>query len=535
MQSNTYSPTKKPGLVIPYTDKMLDDFDRCIDDPVFFMENFVSIQTEGGSRRFTPFDYQKEMIKNFGNHKNNIMLTARQMGKTTVAAAYILWFAMFKPDQTILLLGNQLSAALEIMGRIRYAYEDCPDHIRDGIVEYNKGTIVFENKSKIIARATSPTAARGLSVNLLYLDEFAFVPNNMQEEFWSAVSPTLASTNGSCIITSTPNTEYDKFATVWFQSQVFVDEAGNEYDEDGPGINGYKGLKVTWDKHPKRTQEWANAEEYKIGASMFAREHNCQFVSYQETLIDGIKLGLIKQKTVREPVQLTKKVRWYKEVEYGMTYVIGLDPAGGTGGNNSAIQVYELPTMKQVAEWNDNSTLIPDQIKLVNQILREIEYQMFEKGAKNIEDHLFWTVENNSIGEAAIIAIQQMGLENFPGTLLNEPRRTRTGRIRRGMTTSKGTKKTACFHLQKLVDSFRLEIASTHLHKELSDFIKYGEDEGIYKAKSGTTDDLVSALLLVVRMIDVVAKFEDGTAAVISETLDEESSAPIGFIMVNRL
>lgn len=532
---NSYSPIKKPGVIIDYTDQMLDEFDKCCDDPVFFMENFVSIQTEGGAKRFPPFDYQKEMIDNFAKYKNNIMLTARQMGKTTVAAAYILWFAMFHPDQTILLLGNQLSAALEIMGRIRYAYEDCPNHIRDGITEYNKGTIVFENKSKIIARATSPTAARGLSVNLLYLDEFAFVQSNMQDEFWSAVSPTLASTNGSCIITSTPNTEYDQFAKTWFQSQQFTDEAGNEYDENGTGVNGFKGMMVTWDKHPKRDEAWATAEEYKIGASMFAREHCCKFVSYQETLISGIKLALIKEKTVREHIAVTKKVRWFKEIEYGFTYVVALDPAGGTGGNNAAIQVYELPSMKQVAEWNDNTTLIPEQVKLVNQILREIEYQMFDKGARNIEDHLFWTVENNSIGEAAIIAIQQMGFENFPGTIINEPRRTRTGKIRRGMTTSKATKKTACFHMQKLIETMRLEICSVPLHKELNDFIKYGEDEGIYKAKSGTTDDLVSALLLITRMIDVVAKFEDGTASVISETLDEESASPIGFIMVNRL
>lgn len=535
MLNNAYSPIKKPGTLIPYTDAMLDEFDRCFDDPVYFMENFVNIQTEGGAALFKPFEYQKEMIENFAKHRNNVMLTARQMGKTTLAAAYILWYAMFHPNQTILLLGNVLSAAMETMSRIRYAYEECPDHIRDGVVEYNKGTIVFENKSRIIAKATTPSAARGLSVNLLYLDEFAFVPNNMQAEFWSAVSPTLAATGGSCIITSTPNTEYDFFAKTWFDSQTFKDEGGNTYPEDGPGVNGFKGLKVKWDKHPKRDEKWAAEEAKKVGDSMFAREHCCEFVSYQETLINGIKLRLIKDKTVRPHIAETKKVRWYKEIEYGMTYVVGLDPAGGTGGNNAAIQVYELPSMKQVAEWNDNETLIPEQVKLVNQILREIEYQMFCKGARNIEDHLFWTVENNSIGEAAIISIQQMGYENFPGTLLNEPRRTRTGKIRRGMTTSKGSKKTACFHLQKLVETFRLEICSEHLHKELNNFIKYGEDEGIYKAKIGTTDDLVSALLLVIRMIDVVAKFEDGTAAVISETLDEESAAPIGFIMVNSL
>lgn len=532
MLNNAYSPIKKPGSLVECTDEMLDEFDRCCEDPMYFMENFVNIQTKGGASKFVLYEYQKDMIRNFMEFRNNVMLTARQMGKTTVAAAYILWFAMFKPDQTVLLLGNVLNAAMETMSRIRYAYELCPDHIRMAVTEYNKGTIVFENGSRIIARATTPAAARGLSVNLLYLDEFAFVQSNIQEEFWSAVTPTLSSSGGSCIITSTPNVEHDIFSTIWYESQKFTDEDNNVIESE-EGVNGFKGVMVTWDKHPDRDQDWATKEEYKLGTSKFEREYNCKFITYQETLINGIKLSAIKERFVRAPIALTKDVKWYKEIEYGMTYVCALDPAGGTGGNDAAILVYELPTLRQVAEWRDNTTSIVNQIKLMNRILRELEFQMFTRGAKNIEDHLFWTVENNSIGEAAILAISQMGYENFPGALLNEPRKTRTGNIRKGFTTSKRTKKTACFHLQKLVDSFRMEIASTDLHRQLTDFIKYGDDEGIYKAKAGASDDLVSAALLVVRMIDVIAKFEDGTANVIYESLDEESASPIGFIMVN--
>ena len=454
---------------------------------------------------------------------------------TTVASSYLLWYAMFHPNKTVLLLGNIQATAQEIMDRIKFSYEMCPDFIRDGVTKYNELTIKFENKSRIIARATTPNSGRGLSIALLYLDEMSFVSEHIQTEFIAAVVPTLTASNGSFIISSTPGSEYDEFARVWRESQTFVkyDSEGNaiELDPNGPGINNFKGIKVSWDKHPERDQAWAEKERYLIGDSRFEREHNCSFVSYQETLIDGIKLTEIKNNFVREPVEKTGDVKWFKDVEYGNSYVVALDPSGGTGGDDAAMQVYELPTLRQVAEWRHNKTSITNQVKLLNRLLHELAARMEEKGARNIEEHLFWSVENNSIGEATVLEIKNMGIEKFPGTMINEPRRTRSGRIRMGMTTTKATKKTACYHLQKLVETFRLEIASVDLHKQLLDFIRVGMDD-IYKAKSGCHDDLVSSLLLIVRLIDIVARFEDRTAQVISETLDEpEMFQPLGFMM----
>lgn len=534
LDEDDYSKLKKPGLIIEYTDFMIDELEKCSNDPIYFMENYFYIVSKGQEVLFKPFDYQKQMVKNFQDHENNVMLTARQMGKTTVAAAYILWYAMFHSTKTILLLGNVLSTAKEIMERIQFAYELCPDFIRDGVVKYNVQSITFENKSRIIARATTPSAARGLAVNLLYLDEFAFVQESYQEDFWSAVSPTLSSSNGRCIITSTPNTEYDQFAKIWNESQTHKDEYGVEYDENGPGINGFRGIMVTWNHHPDRDEAWAKAEEYRVGTSKFKREYNCEFVTYQETLINGIKLSEIRNRTVREHINRTDDVFWYKPIEYGMTYVVGLDPAGGTGGNDAAIQVYELPTLRQVAEWNHNMMRIPEQIKLMHRILSEIAYQMQELGAKNIDNHLFWTVENNTIGEAAILEVVRLGVENFPGTLINEPRKTRTSNIRKGMTTTKATKRTACLHMQKLMETFRMEVASRNLHRQLNDFIRSGTADGVYKAKLGCKDDLVSATLLVVRMVDCVSRFQEDTADVISETLNDEDEnyyMPLGYMM----
>lgn len=194
---------------------------------------------------------------------------------TTCAAAYILWFAMFFKDKQILICANKMNQALEIMDRIKYSYENLEEHtwIRPGIVEYNKGNITFDNGSSIIARATTKDAGRGLSISLLYLDEFAFVPPRIADEFWTAISPVLA-TGGDCIITSTPNSDEDRFAKIWHQANNHEDEFGNELP-NGVGSNGYFPLMLPYYEHPDRDEKWAIDEERKIGKQKFLQEHAC--------------------------------------------------------------------------------------------------------------------------------------------------------------------------------------------------------------------------------------------------------------------
>lgn len=194
---------------------------------------------------------------------------------TTCAAAYILWFAMFFKDKQILICANKMNQALEIMDRIKYSYENLEEHtwIRPGIVEYNKGNITFDNGSSIIARATTKDAGRGLSISLLYLDEFAFVPPRIADEFWTAISPVLA-TGGDCIITSTPNSDEDRFAKIWHQANNHEDEFGNELP-NGVGSNGYFPLMLPYFEHPERDEKWAIDEERKIGKQKFLQEHAC--------------------------------------------------------------------------------------------------------------------------------------------------------------------------------------------------------------------------------------------------------------------
>ena len=192
---------------------------------------------------------------------------------TTCAAGFLLWKAMFTESATILICANKQVQALEIMDRIRFAYEHMPDYIRAGVTEYNKGTIAFDNGSKIVSRATAADSGRGLSITMLYLDEFAFVHPNKAQEFWTAITPVL-STGGGCIVTSTPKNDEDQFAQIWKGARANRDDYGNELP-GGIGRNGFFAIEVPWSEHPERTPDWADEWKAKLGEARFLQEFCC--------------------------------------------------------------------------------------------------------------------------------------------------------------------------------------------------------------------------------------------------------------------
>jgi len=424
---------KKAHVKIRYTPLMLDELQKCEDPdtgPMYFMENFMFIQHPvKGKLKFQPFQYQRELCDVYHNYRYSIAMIGRQLGKTTLAAGYLLWYAMFKPDSVILIAAHKREGASEIMEKIRYCYEELPDHIRAGASEYNKQSMKFDNGSRIISQATTPSTGRGYALSLVYLDEFAFVQPRIAKEFWTAISPTL-STGGKCIITSTPNVDDDQFAQIWHDSQITIDEYGNDTDT---GKNGFKGYHETWRGHPDRDEEWAKQERSKTSDDRFEREHECKFISFQETLINSRTLAGLNN-IVEEPMRKSGQVRWYEKIRDGKTYCIGLDPSMGTGGDFSAIQVLELPSMKQVAEWQHNRSIMEEQVRVLRQILQEIERE-----APNSE--IYWTLENNSVGEAALVVIRDTGEERFPGTMMHDPNRHLRGRgARKGYSTTNKTK-----------------------------------------------------------------------------------------------
>ena len=511
--------TKTAYLKEEYTQEQLLELAKCATDPKYFMTEHCWIQhPTKGRMKFQLFDFQKELVDTYHNYRYSIALISRQMGKSTAAAGYLLWYSMFNADQTILIAAHKYSGAQEIMSRIRFAYETLPDHLRAGVVSYNKGSIEFDNGSRIIAQATTDNTGRGLSISLAYLDEFAFVRPSIAREFWTALSPTL-STGGKCIITSTPNQDDDQFAQIWRDSNKRFDEYGNEIEV---GVNGFRSYSADWHAHPDRDQKWADQEQGKIGEERFRREHLNEFIAFDETLINSLKLATME---ARDPWAKQGQVRWYSPVKKNHMYMVALDPSLGTGGDAAAIQVYELPGMRQVAEWQHNKTSIQGQIKILQQICVYIDTESEGKS------EIYYSVENNTLGEAAIVTISEMGEENIPGTFLSESRKHgNTRSFRRGFTTTHKSKLSACAKLKHWVETNKLDVASKALLRELKTFIARGNS---YAAKDGETDDLVMSLILIIRMAQEVVNYEEAAYEFIMENGDDDDLIePMPFSML---
>jgi len=507
--------TKKANQRETYTEEQINDLMQCMNPDtgyLYFAEKFAYIQHPvKGKLLFDPYDYQERLLKSYHNYRFNINMLPRQTGKTTCAAIYLLWYAMFNADQTVLIAAHKYTGAQEIMQRVRYAYELCPDHIRAGVVNYNKGSMEFENGSRIVSATTTGNTGRGMSISLLYCDEFAFVSPTIADEFWTSISPTLA-TGGRAIITSTPNSDEDTFAVIWKEAERKYDEHGNEQDV---GINGFHSFTCHWSEHPDRDEKWKDEELGRIGEERFRREYECEFLVFDETLINAIKLSALEP---NNPLMNMGQTRWYEKLQKDKTYIIALDPSMGTGGDYAAIQVFELPTYKQVAEWRHNTTAITGQIRILADICNHIANE-----TQNPQG-IYWSVENNSIGEAALIVINDFGEENIPGLFVSEPmRKGHVRKFRKGFNTTHSTKISACSRLKTMIENDKMKISSGAMISELKGFVATGST---YKAKTGETDDLISATLLVIRIMSVLRDWDPRVYNTFKSMESEEDYEP---------
>ena len=488
--SGTSTLVKTPYQKTAFTPTQLQEFINCCDPEtgyLYFMDNFFMIQhPTKGSMVYHPWPYQQRLIETYHNYRFSISLMPRQSGKSTSAAGYLLWYAMFNPDSTILIAAHKYTGAQEIMNRVRYAYENCPDHIKAGVTTYNKGSLDFENGSRIVSATTTENTGRGMSITLLYLDEFAFVRPSIAELFWTSITPTL-STGGKAIITSTPNSDEDQFALIWKGANKTEDEYGNQTEL---GVNGFKAYRAYWHEQPGRDQKWADEMKAQLGEDRFNREIGGEFIIADETLINP---NTLIELTGIEPVQRMGQVRWYKKPEKGNIYVVGLDPSLGTGGDPAAIQIFEANTTTQVGEWKHNKTDIPSQIKLLAQINKHIAE------CTNEPNNIYYSIECNGIGEAAIVSLNEYGEANIPGIFISE-----TGKSRRGFNTTNKSKLASCAKFKTLVESKKMTVNSRSLISELKAFVAHG---GSYAAKIGDTDDLIMASLLVTRMLQQLSDY----------------------------
>ena len=500
---------KAPYQRLSLTDHQKAEFLKCAINPVYFIRNYIRIKhPTKGALPFNLFGYQEEMVRTFANNRQVISMCSRQLGKTESSSAFIIWFTIFQNNQNVLIAANKFKAATEIMDRIRFMYEELPDWLRPGVVTWNVQKIQFDNGSKIESTTTTSDAGRGKSISLLYVDEMAFVKTRIAEEFWTAISPTLA-TGGKCIITSTPNGDEDTFANIWYAANNTLDEFGNERT-DGLGSNGFKAFKALWNQHPDRDEAWATKERAKIGYEKFAREYELQFLSADDTLIDSkVLANLVSQ----EPQFKLQEIRWFEVPQANKIYLVSLDPSAGVGRDYAAIQVWRLPEMVQVAEWMHNKSSVAVQLKTLIQICVWLDKQIRSLPVQLGEPELFWTFENNGLGQSVIELLNEVGMDRIPAQLMSE---TGPANVKnRGYNANVRSKGQAVVKFKSLIESAKMKIRSKALVSQIKNFVSKGDG---FAAKSGEHDDLVTATLLIVRMSQVIAKWDDRTAEQFQES-----------------
>jgi hypothetical protein len=517
--STDYSQVKKPHRKSAYTKEQLQEFMKCADPltgPHYFINNYLYTRHPiHGKMLYKAYAYQVGMLDTIQHNRKSILLCGRQLGKTTTVGGYLLWLAMFTSDQTILIAAHKYSFVTEIMSRIKYAYEFVPDFLRAGVIEYNKQSIAFDNGSRIIAQTTTQNTGKGFSVSTFFIDEMAAVNQNIQKEFWASVSPTL-STGGKVIISSTPLNNEDQFADIWNNANKTVDEFGNTIP-NGLGVNQFKAFKAIWNQHPERDEQWAHAERVNIGEERFLREHECEFIIDSETLINPMVLN---QLSGVEPSEVHGQVRWYGKPSKGNTYLVALDPSLGTGGDFAAIEIFEANTNKQIGEWCHNKTPIEGQVKLLTDITSYLT------DITENEESVYYSCENNTLGEAILVAIRNVGEENIPGIFLSEPAKIgNVKKFRKGFNTTNSNKVATCAKLKSLVESQKIAFYSKKLISELKTFVSV---ENTFRAKVGESDNLVMAVVLMLRMLDLVKNY----VPELSDTRDiSEYAIPLPFIM----
>lgn len=453
---------------------------KCMEDPVYFIKNYVKIQhPTKGAMMFSLYDYQEELVNTFVDNNDVIVLSARQTGKTVTVSAYLLWFAMFQEDKTVLIASNKDENAMELIKRVQYAYENLPIWLKPGVKEdgWNKHEVSFENKSRIVSTATSPTSGRGYSISLLYLDEFAFVPQDVQEEFWTSILPVL-STGGECIITSTPNGDVDKFSELWRGANT--------------GSNDFTYFEVKWDQPPDRDEKFKKKIIGKLGELKWRQEYECRFLSSDAMLIDALVIERLAHE-IRDlkPEFSLKDIRFWSKILPGKVYLVGVDPATGSGEDFSAIQVFSFPELIQIAEYRSKTMSTNNLYGVLKNLIKYIEKQ----GAM-----AFFSIENNGVGEGLMALYEADEHPPEKSELVDEE-----GKNRRGMTTTTKSKIKACVDFKEMIERDSMKVKSPILFKEMQHFVR---SKGSYAAQKGATDDCVSGCLIITRIVQEIASFD---------------------------
>ena len=506
---------KKANTPINFTKKQIQEFIRCKDDPVYFTRNYIKIVSlDEGLVPFKMWDFQEKLISNFHENRFNIAKLPRQTGKSTTVVSYLLHYALFNDNVKIAILANKAETSRELLSRLQLAYENLPKWMQMGIVAWNKGSMELENGSKIIAASTSSSAVRGNSFNIIFLDEFAFIPNHISEQFFSSVYPTISSGKTTkVIIISTPN-GMNMFYKLWHDAER--------------GKNGYVPLEVHWSQVPGRDQAWKEETIRNTSERQFTQEFECEFLGSVDTLISASKL---RSMVYDDPVQDNGKgLKVYEKVKEDKDYIITVDVSRGTNNDYSAFVVFDITSLpwKVVAKYRNN------EIKPI------LFPSIIDQVAKNY-NKAYILIEVNDIGEQ-VGNILHYDLE-YPNVLMCAMR-GRAGQIvgqgfsgtksQLGLKMSKVTKKVGCSNLKTLIEDDKLLIPDYEIISELTTFIQKNQS---FEADEGHNDDLVMCLVLFA-WLAVQPYFREMTDNDVRKRIYEEQAnqieqdmSPFGFIV----
>jgi hypothetical protein len=496
---------KKANEATAYTHEQMVEFMKCREDPVYFCRNYVYIKHPSlGQILFDLYDYQEEMIRNYQQHKYNIVLSARQTGKTETTAAYLLWYSIFQKSKTVLIASRSSGHAMEIIERIQNAYEELPNWLKPGIDPntWNKHNCKFENKSQIIAQATSENTGRGFSVSLLYCDEFAFVPYHVQKGFWQSIYPSLTAGEG-CIISSTPNGDSDLFAELWRKSELEAEadqltrhEIKDKLeDEDNDEVIKFHAKWIKWDMPPGRGEAFKKEKIHILGERAWLQEYKCEFLGGEGTLLDN-KVLIDREKQITDSGQNVlfwiKDFPFFSQIKAGGKYIIGVDPSSGVGDDYSVIEVFEFPSLVQVCEYRTNNTRPAEMYGKLKALIKFLT---------NADCEIFFSIERNGVGEG-MIALWENDVD-FPerAEMFHDE-----GKNKYGFYTTDVIKLSLSTKLKMLHETNSISINSTIMIKELKNYVRRGR---AYEARPGMTDDCVSALLIVIRVLEELAESSD--------------------------
>ena len=464
---------KKANTEIQFTEENVKEFLKCKDDPVYFARKYIKIvNVDEGLVPFNMWPFQEKLIKNFHKNRFNICMMPRQTGKSTTSVSYLLHYAIFNDNINIGILANKAATARDLLGRLQTAYENLPKWMQQGIVAWNKGSMDLDNGSKIMAASTSAAAVRGMTFNIIFLDEFAFVPNHIADDFFSSVYPTISSGKSTkIIIVSTPK-GMNHFYRMWHDAER--------------GKNEYVPTEVHWSEVPGRDAKWKAQTIANTSEAQFKVEFECEFLGSVDTLIAPSKL---KAMAYNDPVQTNGHLMVYETPIKKRDYIITVDVARGISKDYSAFVVFDITEFpyRVVAKYRDN----------------EIKPMLFPSVIMDVAlayNEAFVLCEVNDIGDQ-VASILQYDLE-YENVLMCAMR-GRSGQIvgtgfsgkktQLGVKMSGTVKKVGCSNLKTLIEEDKLQILDYDIISELTTFVQKRQS---FEAEEGCNDDLAMCLVI---------------------------------------